>query len=176
MGSGFQYVITMLDIVTLGDEVLREKAAKVTSFGPELRILVDAMIEAMQDEQGLGLAAPQVGVPSRIFVVDLHQDGEEPRIFINPDIIETSQELVSYEEGCLSIPGVYADVSRPERVKVQAQDLRGKAFVVDADGMLARVIQHENDHLNGVLFIDRLNEERREKVLRAYGKRSKKSS
>jgi peptide deformylase len=160
----------MLDIITLGDEFLREKTERITNFGPEIPVLADAMIDAMRGERGLGLAGPQVGVLKRIFVLELPEE-DAPRIFINPEIIETSQELSSYEEGCLSIPGMYSDVIRPSQVTVQAQDVKGKPFTIKADGMLARVVQHENDHLHGVLFIDRLDEERRERILKAYKKR-----
>ena len=162
----------MLDILTLGDEFLREKTERIKNFGPEIPVLADAMIEAMQGERGIGLAGPQVGVLKRIFVVDL-PDEKSARIFINPEILETSQELASYEEGCLSIPGMYADVIRPTHITVQAQDIEGKPFTIKADGLLARVIQHENDHLQGVLFIDRLTEEKREKILKAYEKRGR---
>jgi peptide deformylase len=162
----------MIDIVTLGDDVLREKAHPVTEFGPELAILVDAMFESMEAGNGIGLAGPQVAVPKRMFIV--HIQGDEPRLFINPEIIETSQEIVSYEEGCLSIPGVFADVVRPAAVTMQAQDIHGKAFVVKADGMLARVLQHEYDHLNGILFIDRISEEKCDRLIRIYNRKKKK--
>jgi len=164
----------MLDIITLGDEFLREKTERITSFGLEIPVLADAMIEAMRGERGLGLAGPQVGVLKRIFVMELPEEGV-PRVFINPEIIETSQELSSYEEGCLSIPGMYCDVIRPALVTVQAQDVKGKPFTIKADGMLARVIQHENDHLHGVLFIDRIEEDPRERILKAYKKREKRN-
>ena len=162
----------MLDILTLGDEFLREKTERIKDFGPEIPVLADAMVEAMQGERGLGLAGPQVGVLKRIFVVDLPEE-KSARVFINPEILETSQELASYEEGCLSIPGMYANVIRPVYITVQAQDVEGKPFTIKADGLLARVIQHENDHLQGVLFIDRLTEEKREKILKEYEKRGK---
>lgn len=164
----------MLDIITLGDEFLREKTDRIIDFGSEIAVLADAMIDTMRSERGLGLAGPQVGVLKRIFVLELPEEGFS-RVFINPEIIETSQELSSYEEGCLSIPGMYSDVIRPARVTVQAQDTKGKPFTINAEGMLARVIQHENDHLHGVLFIDRLDEDRRERVLKAYKKREKRS-
>ncbi|MCK5157225.1 MAG: peptide deformylase [Spirochaetales bacterium] len=162
----------MLDILTLGDEFLREKTERIKDFGPEIPVLADAMVEAMQGERGIGLAGPQVGVLKRIFVVDLPEE-KSARVFINPEILETSQELASYEEGCLSIPGMYANVIRPVYITVQAQDVEGKPFTIKADGLLARVIQHENDHLQGVLFIDRLTEEKREKILKEYEKRGK---
>ncbi|MBL7006180.1 MAG: peptide deformylase [Spirochaetia bacterium] len=163
-----------MDIITLGDEFLREKTDRIIDFGSEIAVLADAMIDTMRSERGLGLAGPQVGVLKRIFVLELPEEGFS-RVFINPEIIETSQELSSYEEGCLSIPGMYSDVIRPARVTVQAQDTKGKPFTINAEGMLARVIQHENDHLHGVLFIDRLDEDRRERVLKAYKKREKRS-
>lgn len=162
----------MLDIYTLGEEVLRENAGKVTVFDNALAILVDAMFDTMAEADGIGLAAPQVGVSKRLFVVDTRRPGEK-MVFINPEIIETSQEVCSREEGCLSIPGMYYDIVRPSEITVQAQDLNGKAFITRASGMLARVIQHENDHLNGVLFIDRMEEESRAKLVAAYQKRNK---
>jgi peptide deformylase len=161
----------MLDIYTLGEEVLREKCQKVTEFDNALRILVDAMFDTMDEADGVGLAAPQVGVTKRLFVI--HIRGEEKRAYINPQIIETSIETSTDEEGCLSIPGVWHDVQRPARVTVQAQDVEGKVFQVKADGLLARALQHENDHLNGVLFIDRLSDEEREKMIQAYEKQNK---
>ena len=159
----------MLEIVTIGEDILREKAKPVTSFGSELKLLVDAMFESMDEDDGIGLAAPQIAVGKRIFVT--HPKDDEPRVFINPEIVETSQEVVAYEEGCLSVPGVYSEVVRPSGITIQAQDLQGKAFVLKAAGMLARVIQHEYDHLNGVLFVDRVPEDRRERLLKAYEKK-----
>ncbi|MBJ2355343.1 MAG: peptide deformylase [Sphaerochaeta sp.] len=161
----------MLDIYTLGEEVLQEKCQKVTKFDNALKILVDAMFDTMDEADGVGLAAPQVGVNQRLFVI--HIRGAEKRAYINPQIIETSIETDTDEEGCLSIPGVWHDVQRPARVTVQAQDVEGKAFQVKAEGLLARALQHENDHLNGVLFIDRLSDEEREKMVQAYEKRNK---
>ncbi|MEA4860407.1 MAG: peptide deformylase [Sphaerochaeta sp.] len=161
----------MLDIYTLGEEVLGEKCQPITKFDSGLRVLVDAMFETMAEADGVGLAAPQVGVPSRLFVINIQ--GVEKRAYINPQIIETSIETDISEEGCLSIPGVWHDVQRPARVTVQAQDIEGKVFTVKAEGLLARAIQHENDHLNGVLFIDRLSDEEKEKMVKAYEKRTK---
>ena len=161
----------MLDIYTLGDDVLREKCSDITKFDSALKVLADAMIETLDEAEGVGLAGPQVGVSQRIFVV--HIGDEKPMVFINPEIIETSIEVCPYEEGCLSIPGVYHDVIRPERVTVQALDLDGKPFTVKADGLLARVIQHENDHLSGMLYIDHLSEPDRKAVVRSYERKSK---
>ncbi len=161
----------MLDIYTLGEEVLREKCQKVIKFDSALKILIDAMFDTMDEADGVGLAAPQVGVNQRLFVI--HIRGAEKRAYINPQIIETSIETSTDEEGCLSIPGVWHDVQRPSRVSVQAQDVEGKVFQVKAEGLLARALQHETDHLNGVLFIDRLSDEEREKMVQAYEKRNK---
>lgn len=152
---------------------MREKAEKVTVFDEALAILVAAMFDTMTEADGIGLAAPQVGVSRRFFVVDTRKNGER-MAFINPEILETSQEQGLCEEGCLSIPGMYADIMRPLEITVHAQDLTGKAFVIHASGMLARVIQHENDHLNGVLFVDRMDEDARQKLLVAYNRRQKK--
>jgi peptide deformylase len=162
----------MIDIVTLGDEVLHKKAEPIQEFGSEISLLADAMFQAMEEDDGIGLAGPQIGVLKRIFVTDAHDD--QPRVFINPEIIETSFETVSIEEGCLSVPGIFAELQRPERVTVQARDVKGKLFNLKAEGMLARVIQHENDHLNGILFIDRLPEQRKEQLVSLYEKRKKK--
>ena len=167
-----QYDIAMLDVYTLGEEVLREKAERVTVFDNALAIFVDAMFETMGESDGIGLAAPQVGVPSRLFVVDTRKPGER-LVCINPEIIETSEDQGVYEEGCLSIPGVYHDIIRPLRITMQAQDITGKPFITRAEGLLARVMQHEYDHLNGVLFIDRMEEKEREALVAAYERRKK---
>lgn len=161
----------MLDIYTLGEEILREKCKPVKVFDDALRLLIDAMFDTMEEANGVGLAAPQVGVDSRLFVLNIPDWGKG--VFVNPQIIETSTELTCAEEGCLSIPGLWHDVERPEFITVQAQDEKGKAFTLKADGLLARAIQHENDHLNGVLFIDRLEAEEKEKMERAWEKRQK---
>ena len=166
----------MLDIYTLGDEVLREPTKEITVFDSALKMLTDAMFETLEEADGIGLAGPQVGVSERIFVVDLHQGEKGKYVFITPVITETSVEEGPYEEGCLSIPGLFHDVIRPLKVKVQAQDVTGKYFRVDADGILARVIQHENDHLYGKLYIDHLDEKTREKMEKLYYKRAKRNS
>lgn len=163
----------MLDIYKLGEDVLRTKCEKVTKFDDALRILVDAMYDTLEEADGIGLAGPQIGVEQRMFIVSL-SDGTR-KAFINPEILETSVETCPYEEGCLSIPGVYHDVIRPKEVKVYAQDEFGKAFTLNATGLLARVIQHEYDHLDGKLFIDRLSEEDREKVVGQYNKKAKRN-
>ncbi|MBU0928217.1 MAG: peptide deformylase [Spirochaetes bacterium] len=159
----------MLDIFTIGADVLRGKAAPIEKFDDELNALVEKMFETMKLGKGVGLAGPQVGVAQRIFVMQI--DGDKPRVFINPEIVETSVELSTFEEGCLSIPGVYADLDRPALIRVQAWNERGRRFVLGADGFLARVIQHELDHLDGVLFTDRLPERSRDRLLKQYEKR-----
>lgn len=156
----------MLDIVTIPAEVLYQKADPVASITAETATLAEQMIEAMHRAEGIGLAGPQVGLRQRIFVV--HVAGDDPRVFINPEIIGTSIETSKMEEGCLSIPGLYADVARPRAIEVQAYNLRGRPFTMSAEGILARVIQHELDHLNGVLFLDHLSERKRERMLRKY--------
>ena len=159
----------MMKIVTVGDDVLRQKAAAVPEVDEETRRFALSMIETMQQGDGIGLAAPQVGVTKRLFVC--HVRGDEPRVFINPEIIGTSLELVEYEEGCLSIPGGYANVTRPDTISVQAQNEEGKRFTLEASGLLSRVIQHEMDHLKGVLFIDHLEEHKRRRLMKLYKKR-----
>jgi peptide deformylase len=141
-----------------GDPVLREKAQPVTSFDDELRRLIADMFETMKAYDGAGLAAVQVGVPLRVFVVDVPlDDGTRARhVIVNPVLSERSGEDTA-EEGCLSMPGVYEDVTRSDRVMVHGQDERGQPVSVDARGFLARAVQHEADHLDGVLFVDRLS-------------------
>ena len=162
----------MLDIVTLGNEVLRKTAAPVENIDGELASFIDQMHEALIRGKGIGLAAPQVGVEKRIYLCK--PSGDRLWVFINPQIVMTSESLSTYEEGCLSIPGVYADVVRPSKITVQAYNTDGKPFTVEADNVLARVIQHEYDHLDGILFIDKLSERRREKLLNQYEKLQKK--
>ena len=162
-----------MDILTLGNDLLRQKCAPVKNVkndAHQWNETVRQMLEALKTGKGLGLAGPQVGIMQKIFVVSI--DGDVPRVFINPSIIETSQETTKFEEGCLSIPGIWADVIRPKTVKVQAWNEKGRAFTLEADGILARVILHEYDHLEGVLFIDRLSEPKRKKILEKINKRS----
>jgi peptide deformylase len=165
-----------MDIYKFGFEdeeaVLRKKAEPVTEFNQELKNLISSMIESMVSSNGVGLAAPQVGISKRILIAGY--DDMKPIALINPEIIETSLEENVYEEGCLSVPGVYAKVTRPLKIKVQAWNERGRPFTIDADGMLATIIQHEIDHLNGVLFIDHLNEKTKERVLKKYFKEIRK--
>jgi len=155
-----------MEILTLGNDVLRQKADPVKDLKAEPKRwgeIAQEMIDMMIKGKGIGLAGPQIGLMRRIFVVNI--EGDIPRVFINPSIIETSQETCKFEEGCLSVPGIWVDVIRPKTVKVQAWNEKGRAFTLEAGGILARVILHEYDHLEGVLFIDRLPEEKRAKIL-----------
>ncbi len=156
----------MLSILTLGDPLLKKTSALVPDINGNIASLVGEMFDAMDRARGLGLAAVQVGELIRLFVTLVPRD--TPRVFINPDILETSIEEVPYEEGCLSIPGLNADVKRPASVRVQAWNQKGRPFALDADGLLARVIQHEMDHLNGILFIDRLEPKKRGRLITEY--------
>jgi len=147
------------DIVTHPAPILRKKARKVTDFGPELQTVVDDMVETMRSAPGVGLAAPQIGVPFQLIVVEFteKEEDEQPKLFIlaNPEIIRTAVDQEIGTEGCLSIPGFVGDVERPAAVTLRGLNRRGKPMRVKADGWLARIFQHEVDHLNGVLFIDR---------------------
>ncbi len=151
------------EIVVLGHSVLRQKARKVTKFGPELKQLIDDMIETMREAPGVGLAAPQVNVPERVIVVELPPDEEEGRpaelyTFVNPEIVKAARDVEEGQEGCLSIPGYVADVPRSVEVVVRGVDWQGKPQRVRARDYLARIFQHEIDHLDGVLFIDRVTD------------------
>jgi peptide deformylase len=158
----------MLDIVTLGDERLKKHSILVPEIDGEVQELARQMFASMYANRGVGLAAVQVGSLLRLFITDI--DGDKPRVFINPEIIETSVEQVAIEEGCLSLPGLNADVIRPFQVRIQAWNERGKPFTLDAEGMLARAVQHELDHLNGVLFIDRIAQKKRDRLLKVYNR------
>lgn len=151
------------EIVTLPDPVLRKKARKITDFGPELQTLVDDMVETMRQAPGVGLAATQVGIQLQLIVVEYREQDEEqeseepPKLYtiVNPEIIRVSDEQEMGTEGCLSIPGFVGDVERPLAITLKGVNRRGKPVRIKADGWLARIFQHEVDHLNGVLFIDR---------------------
>ena len=148
-------------IVLIGDEMLRKEARKVKKFDRELHRLLDDMVETMRDAPGIGLAAPQVGISDRVIVVELLEEEEDPQSgklyeFVNPEIVFASDEEVEGEEGCLSIPQIYGDVWRAQKVVIKGQDRHGKPQKVEATDWLARAFQHEIDHINGVLFIDRV--------------------
>ena len=142
------------NIRTKGDEVLRKKCRNVDVINERILTLIEDMIDTMYDADGVGLAAPQVGILKRIFVIDVYDD-YGPRVFINPEILEVGRSQIG-EEGCLSVPGVSEEVERPNYVKVKALNEKGEEFILEAEELLARAICHENDHLNGVLFVDHL--------------------
>ena len=145
------------EIRVIGDPVLKQQAADVTDIDAKLVRLVDDMVETMYAAPGLGLAAPQVGVQKRLFVWDLN-DGKGPQSIVNPEIVESDGEW-SYEEGCLSVPGLSWEIVRPKRVHVVGRDLDGNEVSIEADELAGRMFQHELDHLNGVLLIERLDED-----------------
>jgi peptide deformylase len=157
-----------MKVITLGDDLLRQKAKKIEKINDEIINIANQMLEILKKDKGVGLAGPQIGLMKRIFVV--HIEGDEQRIFINPSILETSHETAKYEEGCLSVPGVYANVIRSESIKMQAWNEKGRPFTIETSGLLARVIQHEYDHLDGILFIDRIPEKVRDRIVAKYEK------
>lgn len=144
--------MSVLKVVTIGDPILREKAITVKNFNKNLSKLIDNMVETMVEYDGVGLAAPQVGIPKRVVVIDV---GDGLIELINPEIIDTKGEQIG-QEGCLSVPGKYAEVKRSKYAKVKAQDRTGKEFIVDGEDLLARAFLHEVDHLNGILFVDKI--------------------
>jgi peptide deformylase len=159
------------------DPILRQISKPVETFDDELKTLVADMFETMYEAPGIGLAAVQVGVPIRLLVIDLQEPEEEggepvrdPRVFINPEVLWHSDSEVPYTEGCLSVPEQYAEVMRPDRIRARWQDADGKAYEEDIDGLLAVCLQHEMDHLNGVLFIDHLSRLKRDMVLKKLAK------
>lgn len=160
--------MAILQVRKYGDPLLRRRAEPVGEVTPEIRATIGDMIDTMYGEVGIGLAAPQVGVPLRLVVVD-EEKGRGPRALINPEIVDRGGHVVA-EEGCLSLPGIYAPVGRAEWARVEARDEEGQPLALDARGLFARVIQHEIDHLDGVLFIDRLDPVQRDRIKRAIRK------
>src|ERR1700749_4554966 len=169
------------EIIVLPDKQLRLVSSRIEKVTPEIRKLADDMFETMYDAPGIGLAAIQVAQPVRLITMDLAKKTEEgeitpqPRVFINPEILSSSDELSVYEEGCLSIPEFYEEIERPARVRVRYTDLDGKVHEEDAEGLYATCIQHEIDHLNGVLFIDYLSKLKRDRVLKKFTKAAKRT-
>jgi peptide deformylase len=159
-----------LQVRILGDPILRQRATEVSELTPELRKLIDDMFETMYAEEGVGLAAPQVGVGHRIIVIDPQEEGSIGFALINPVVIEASQDRERGEEGCLSIPTLKDVVERPSTVIIEGQDPEGGKLRIEADGLLARILQHEVDHLDGILFIDRLSPLKRKLLLAKWQK------
>jgi peptide deformylase len=167
--------MTIKPLIILPDPILRQLSQPIERVDADLQRLADDMLETMYDAPGIGLAAIQIGVPRRMLVIDVSREGEEkqPQVFINPEIVKSSDERSVYEEGCLSIPDYYAEVERPAVVSVKYLDRNGKEQTVEADGLLATCLQHEIDHLNGVLFIDYISRLKREMVIKKFTKAAK---
>jgi peptide deformylase len=172
--------MAILPIVEVPDPRLRQISSTVEEVDDELRALVADMFETMYAAPGIGLAAIQVGVPRRVLVIDLQEPEEEggepvrdPHVFINPEIVEHSVHEVPYTEGCLSVPDQYAEVDRPDRIRARWLDIDGKAREEEIEGLLATCLQHEMDHLDGVLFIDHLSRLKREIILKKLAKQRK---
>jgi peptide deformylase len=165
-------MMSIRPIMLLPDPVLRQVSSPVERVDDNVRAFAADLFETMYDAPGIGLAGIQVGEPRRILVIDLAKEGEPkaPQVFINPEIVARSDEASVYEEGCLSIPDYYAEVERPKDVTVRYLDLDGKAHEIKAEGLLAVCLQHEIDHLNGVLFIDHISKLKRDMVVRKFRK------
>ena len=155
--------MALLQVLCFPDERLRTLAEPVTDFGDTLQTQIDDMFETMYEEKGIGLAATQVDFHQQLIVMDLQDEVERPKVFINPEILASSGDFCN-EEGCLSVPGVFAKVDRCEQVTVKALDRDGKEFTVEADGLFAICIQHEMDHLKGKLFVDYLSPLKRQRI------------
>jgi peptide deformylase len=169
--------MAILPILEAPDPRLKTVSESVETVDAALRVLIDDMFETMYDAPGIGLAAVQVGVPKRVLVIDLQERDEEtdatirnPLVFINPEILEASEEMAVYNEGCLSVPEQYADIERPAVIKARWLDRNGKTHEETLDGLLATCLQHEMDHLEGVLFIDYLSKLKRDMVIKKLQK------
>ncbi|MGI9319244.1 MAG: peptide deformylase [bacterium] len=167
--------MALLDILVYPDKRLRQRAEPVTEFNSELRELVENMAETMYAAPGIGLAAIQVDVLKRVVVMDLSEEKDDLKVFINPEItpLEGTQE---FEEGCLSVPGVFASVERVERIRINSVDVSGEPFEIEADGLLSVCIQHEVDHLNGKVFVDYLSRMKQDRVRKKLLKEQKEST
>ena len=153
-----------LKILEFPNPNLRKVAVPVTSFDNDLKRLIDTMFETMYEANGIGLAATQVDVHKRLLVLDVSEERDDPKVFVNPTIDVIESDLADYDEGCLSVPGFYETVSRPKKIKVSAQDKEGSQFEIQADGVLSVCIQHEIDHLDGKLFVDYLSSLKRNRI------------
>src|SRR6266851_9663656 len=165
------------EILILPDKRLRKVSEPIKKIDAGTRKLIEDMFETMYDAPGIGLAAVQIGTTKRVVTMDLakKEEPKNPQVFINPEIVWSSDEKSTYEEGCLSIPEFYGDVERPSRVKVKYLDLEGRPQEVEANGLFATCLQHEIDHLNGVLFIDYLSKLKRDRVLKKFSKAAKRA-
>jgi peptide deformylase len=163
------------EILVVPHPLLKQVSKPVATVTDETRALMDDMLETMYAAPGIGLAAVQIGVPKRVIVMDLSREGEEkqPRYFVNPEILWASEETAPYEEGCLSVPEIYDEVERPAQVKLRYLNYQGEQIEEDADGLFAVCIQHEMDHLEGVLFIDHLSRLKREQAIKKVKKQAK---
>jgi peptide deformylase len=170
--------MALREILILPDKRLRQVSAPVKKIDDGVRMLVEEMFETMYDAPGIGLAAIQIGAPKRVVTMDLAKKDEPkaPQVFINPEILWASEDKATYEEGCLSIPEYYGDVERPAQVKVKYLDLEGEPREIEANGLLATCLQHEIDHLNGVLFIDHMSKLKRDRVLKKFTKAAKRAA
>ena len=162
-------------ILVIPDPRLKLVSEPVAAVDDSIRALADDMLDTMYDAPGIGLAAIQIGVAKRVLVIDLAKQDEEkqPMVFVNPEIVWSSDERAVYDEGCLSIPEYYEEVERPARVRVRFLDRDGKPQEIEADGLLATCIQHEMDHLNGVVFIDHISRLKRERCIKKFAKAAK---
>jgi len=167
--------MTIRKILVEPDPFLRQKSKKVEKVDDDVRSLMNDMLETMYDAPGIGLAAIQIGVPKRIIVMDLAKENEkkQPLYFVNPEIITKSEIDSTYEEGCLSVPGQFAEIDRPDRCKIKYLDYDGKEQILNAQGLLATCIQHEIDHLEGVLFIDYLSKLKKSMITKKLSKQKK---
>lgn len=163
------------EILVVPNPVLKQVSQPVAKVDDELRALMDDMLETMYDAPGIGLAAIQIGVPKRVIVMDISgpDDEKAPRYFVNPEIVWSSEDTAPYEEGCLSIPDIYDEVERPARVKLKYLNYQGDEVIEDADGLFAVCIQHEMDHLEGVLFIDHLSRLKRDRAVAKVKKQAR---
>jgi len=165
--------MALLNILEFPDARLRTIAKPVEAFDADLSKLIDDMFETMYDAPGIGLAATQVNVHKQVIVMDVSENKDQPLVFINPEIQVKDSEEFSYEEGCLSVPGFYEEVTRPEHITVKALDRNGEPFTMEPEGLLAVCIQHEMDHLNGKLFVDYLSNMKRSRIRKKLEKQQK---
>jgi peptide deformylase len=170
-------IMARREILILPDKRLRLVSEPVGKLNAEIRTLIDDMFETMYAAPGIGLAGIQVGIPKRVITMDLSkkEGPKEPHVFVDPEILWTSEETAKYEEGCLSIPEYYEEVERPAQVKVKYLDRDGKQQLIEANGLMATCLQHEIDHLNGVLFIDHISKLKRDRVIKKFAKAAKRA-